>query len=154
MNKQSIEFLEKEFNIVVDSPGGIKKLRELILTLAMQGRLVEQDPNDQPAEKLIAEIEKEKKRLISKGKIKKQKSMPEITPEEVPYEMPKGWQWVRLSEIGQINPKNNVDDTIESGFVPMTLIEDGIKNCHTYETRVWREIRKGHTHIHYTNPIT
>ena len=147
MNKQSAELLEKQFGTVVDSPGGVKKLRELILTLAMQGKLVEQDPDDQPAGELIAEIEEEKKRLIAEGKIKKRKPLPEIEPEKVPYELPEGWEWVRLSEIGQINPKNDINDNIDSGFVPMSLIDDGITNRHSFEIRTWKEIKKGYTHI-------
>lgn len=75
------------------------KLRELILTLAMQGRLVEQDPNDPPASELLKEIEAEKKRLVKAGKIKKPKPLPPIEPEAMPYELPQGWEWVRFGNI-------------------------------------------------------
>lgn len=94
-----MELLEKHFDIAFDATDGIKRLRELILTLAMQGKLVPQDPSDQPACALLKEIEAEKKRLAKAGKIKAPKPLPEIKTEEVPYELPKGWEWVRLGEI-------------------------------------------------------
>jgi len=82
------------------SPYGIKKLRELILELAVRGRLVEQNPNDEPASVLLERIAKEKGRLIKEGKIKKQKPLPEISKEDKPFELPNGWLWVRLGDIG------------------------------------------------------
>ena len=97
-----MELLKKHFDTALESPNGIKKLRELILTLAMQGKLVSQDPKDQPASEFLKEIQAGKERLIIKGKIKKQKELPPIKPEEVPYEVPGGWVWTRLSLIGQI----------------------------------------------------
>jgi type I restriction enzyme S subunit len=92
--------LLKHFDVAIDAPDGVKKLRELILTLAMQGKLVPQDPQDQPASELLKEIEAEKKRLVKAGKIKEPKPLPPIKPEEIPYGLPKGWEWVRLINIG------------------------------------------------------
>ena len=79
---------------------GIKKLRELILELAVRGKLVPQDPNDEPASVLLEKIAKEKARLIKEGKIKKQKPLPEIGEDEKPFELPEGWVWQRVGEIG------------------------------------------------------
>jgi len=93
------EKLEKYFDTAFYAPEGIKKLRELILTLAMQGKLVPQDANDQPASELLKEIEAEKQRLVKEGKIKKQKPLPLIKPEEMPYELPQGWELVRIRDI-------------------------------------------------------
>lgn len=98
-----MELLEKHFDIAFAAPDGIKRLRELILTLAMQGMLVPQDPSDQPASELLKEIETEKKRLVKAGKIKVPKPLPEIRPQEVPYELPQGWTWVRLGTVAEIN---------------------------------------------------
>ncbi|AEJ03099.1 restriction modification system DNA specificity domain-containing protein [Nitrosomonas sp. Is79A3] len=78
---------------------GIKKLRELILELAVRGKLVPQDPNDEPAGELLKRIQVEKARLMAEGKIKKNKPLPPITDEEKPFELPKGWEWVRLGSI-------------------------------------------------------
>src|SRR5512139_2827346 len=91
-----MELLEQHFDTAFAAPGGIKKLRELILTLAMQGKLVPQDPNEQPASELLKEIEAEKQRLVKEGKIKQSKSLPEIKAEEAPYKLPKSWEWARL----------------------------------------------------------
>lgn len=99
--KDTVELLKRHFDIAVETKDGIKKLRELILTLGMQGKLVEQDPNDQPAIELLKEIEAEKKRLVEEGKIKAGKELPEIKAEEVPYEVPKGWTWTKLGGIAQ-----------------------------------------------------
>ncbi len=79
---------------------GIKKLRELILELAVRGKLVPQDPSDEPASALLARIAAEKARLVKEGKIKKPKTLPEIREEEKPFELPEGWEWQRLGAIG------------------------------------------------------
>jgi len=141
------EMLEKYFDTAFSAPEGIKKLRELILTLAMQGKLVPQDPNDQPASELLKEIEAEKQRLVKEGKIKKQKPLPPIKPEEMPYDLPQGWEWVRLGNIGLINPRNVAEDSVISGFVPMILIPEGYSEKLQYEVRKWGDIKKGYTHL-------
>lgn len=82
--------------LLADAPNGIKKLRELILELAVRGKLVEQDANDEPARELLKRIAEEKVRLVAEGKIKKQKELPEITQEENCFELPSGWEWSRL----------------------------------------------------------
>ena len=81
------------------SAHGIKKLRELILELAVRGKLVPQDPNDEPASVLLEKIAKEKERLIKEGKIKKQKPLSEITEDEKPFKLPVGWEWTRLGDV-------------------------------------------------------
>ncbi len=103
MNNETILLLEKYFDVAFAAPDGVKKLRELILSLAMQGKLVPQDPSDQSARELLKEIEAEKSRLVKDGKIKASKALPEIKPDEVPYDLPKSWEWVRLGEIGETN---------------------------------------------------
>jgi len=75
---------------------GIKKLRELILELAVRGKLVPQDPNDEPASVLLEKIAKEKARLIKEGKIKKQEPLPNIAEEEKSIKLPEGWEHIRL----------------------------------------------------------
>nr|WP_319800294.1 restriction endonuclease subunit S [Enterobacter hormaechei] len=81
---------------------GIKKLRELILELAVRGKLVPQDPNDEPASELLKRIAADKAELVKQGKIKKQKPLPEISEDEKPFELPVGWEWVTLATIGEI----------------------------------------------------
>jgi type I restriction enzyme S subunit len=85
---------------------GIKKLRELILELAVRGKLVPQNPEDEPASELLKKIDAEKAKLLAEGKIKKQKKLPEISEDEKPFELPKGWEWARLGTIASYgNPE-------------------------------------------------
>ncbi|MDR6743241.1 type I restriction enzyme S subunit [Herbaspirillum sp. 1173] len=100
MTDATRDLLEQHFDTAFAALDGIAKLRELILTLAMQGKLVEQDPTDQPASELLKDIDAEKQRLVKAGKIKAPKPLPPIKSEEVPYALPHGWEWVRLGEIG------------------------------------------------------
>lgn len=79
---------------------GIKKLRELILELAVRGKLVPQDANDEPASVLLEKVAIEKAELIKKGKSRRSKPLPEIREEEKPYYLPIGWEWVRLGNTG------------------------------------------------------
>lgn len=81
---------------------GIKKLRDLILELAVHGKLVPQDPNDEPASELLKRIAAEKAALVKQGKIKKQKPLPEISEDEKPFKLPVGWEWARLGEFTSI----------------------------------------------------
>ncbi|EAA9674969.1 restriction endonuclease subunit S [Salmonella enterica] len=87
---------------------GIKKLRELILELAVRGKLVPQDPNDEPASELLKHIAAEKAELVKQGKIKKPKPLPEISEEEKPFELPEGWEWVRFGSIYEMEYGNNL----------------------------------------------
>lgn len=79
-----------------------RKLENSILHYAMQGKLVEQDPSDEPAVELIKQINEEKKRLIEEKIIKKEKPLPPIGNEEIPFDIPKSWEWIRLGDICQI----------------------------------------------------
>ncbi|WP_416401077.1 restriction endonuclease subunit S [Alicycliphilus denitrificans] len=91
--------LLSNLDLLATAPGGVTKLRELILTLAVQGKLVPQDPADEPASVLLQKIRAEKDRLIAEGKIKRDKPLLPIIEEEKPFELPKGWEWVRLPEV-------------------------------------------------------
>jgi len=77
----------------------LKKIRQQILQDAVQGKLVPQDPIDEPASNLLEKIKAEKEELIRQKKIKKEKSLPEIKPEQAPFEIPENWVWCRLGEI-------------------------------------------------------
>lgn len=79
-----------------------EELKNSILQLAIQGKLVEQRPEEGTAEELYQQIQAEKKRLIKEGKIKKGKPLPEITEDEIPFDIPESWKWVRFGEIGQL----------------------------------------------------
>ncbi|HAS1239799.1 restriction endonuclease subunit S [Enterobacter cloacae] len=132
---------------------GIKKLRELILELAVRGKLVPQDPNDEPASELLKRIAAEKAELVRQGKIKKQKPLPEISEDEKPFELPKGWEWCRIGSVINIRaelvkPENYYDffqvapDIIEKGtgkvISKRTVKESGIKgpNSRFYKNQI------------------
>ena len=76
-----------------------QELKNSILQLAIQGKLVEQRPEEGTAEELFAQIQEEKQRLIAEKKIKKEKPLPEITEEEKPFEIPESWKWVRFGTV-------------------------------------------------------
>jgi type I restriction enzyme S subunit len=97
------------------SPHGIQKLRALILKLAVRGKLVAQDTNDEPASDLLKRIQVEKAKLIAEGKIKKDKTLPPIAEGEKPYELPKGWEWVRFGNIAQHNSGKTLDSGRNAG---------------------------------------
>ncbi|MFM0414382.1 restriction endonuclease subunit S [Paraburkholderia aromaticivorans] len=91
--------LTEGFNLLATAPDGIKRLRELILSLAVQGKLVPQDTNEAPASELLMQIRAEKDRLIAEGKIKKDKPLPTIVDEGKPFELPDGWEWSLLGDV-------------------------------------------------------
>jgi len=145
-----------------------KQLRQKILDLAIRGQLVPQDSSDEPASVLLEKIRAEKQTLIEQKKIKKDKKSSYITcdlspyqkytehfadgsskdiTDEIPFDIPENWAWCRLGEITMINPKNNIEDNKEVSFIPMTLISDGFSNKHSYEVRLWGDVKKGFTHF-------
>ena len=78
------------------------KLKQSVLQYAMEGKLVKQDPSDEPASELIKKIENKKAELIKEGKIKKSKKLPAITDDEKPFDIPDSWEWVRLDSLAQV----------------------------------------------------
>ena len=100
--------LLSKLNLLATAPGGVARLRELILTLAVQGKLVPQDPKDEPAGELLKKIRAEKDRLIAEGKIKRDKPLAEIAVDEKPFGLPAGWEWVRLGAIGVVASSSRV----------------------------------------------
>ncbi len=104
-----MELLEQYFDTAFDAPEGIPRLRELILKLAMQGKLVPQDSNELPVSELLRSIEAEKKWLVKERKIKVPKILSEIAAGDEPHSLPNGWQWVRLGAIGNIFNGNSMN---------------------------------------------
>ncbi|MBR5579412.1 MAG: restriction endonuclease subunit S, partial [Lachnospiraceae bacterium] len=88
-------------------------LKNSILQLAVQGKLVEQRPEEGTAKELLKKIKAEKEQLIKDKKIKKEKPLPEITDEEKPFEIPESWEWVRLSELCDMYTGNSISDAIK-----------------------------------------
>ena len=96
---------------------GIKKLRELILELAVRGKLVPQDPSDEPASVLLEKIAAEKAQLIKEKKIKKTAELCDITDEEKPFELPYGWHWLYLQDAAKYIQRGKSPSYSEIGDV-------------------------------------
>lgn len=91
--------IAENFDLLFTTEHSIEQLKQNILQLAVMGKLVPQDPNDEPASVLLEKITKEKARLVNERKIKKQKPLPPIGDEEKPFELPVGWEWCRLDDV-------------------------------------------------------
>lgn len=137
-DETKLEILQKSFP---------KKMKDSILQYAIQGKLTEQLESDGNARDLVEDIQKEKERLIKEGKIKKEKPLPAITEDEIPFDIPENWCWVRLGNVLQVNPRNHLEDDMEVSFVPMTLISEGYINRFESENRIWKSIKSGFTHF-------
>ena len=142
-----------------------KQLKNSILQWAIQGKLVPQDPNDEPASVLLDKIRQEKERLIKEKKIKRDKNASIIyrgednsyyekmlatgevkcIDEEVPFEIPQGWEWCRVSSLFQINPKVVAEDNTSAAFIPMEAISAGYGSEFRYYEKKWGEIKSGYT---------
>ncbi len=105
----------QHFDLLLDRPEAIDALEQTLLQLAVRGLLVPQDPADEPASVLLQKIRAEKDRLIAEGKIKRDKPLPPITDEEKPFELPVGWEWVRLANIADVRLGKMLDKAKNSG---------------------------------------
>ena len=110
----------------------IANLKSKILDLAMQGKLVPQDPADEPAAEML-------RRVNPKAKI--------ITDNPHYPQLPDNWVLTRIKDVFEINPKNKASDNIQAGFVPMASIHDGYSNKFHYDVKQWGEIKSGFTHF-------
>ena len=110
----------------------VERIKTKLLELAIMGKLVAQDPADEPAVDLL-------KRLNPNAVVSADTSH---------YSIPNTWIWVKLSDIFEINPKNhNNDDEDNCGFVPMSYVQDGYSGEHTFEVRKWGKVKKGYSHF-------
>jgi len=85
----------------------LQLLRQTILQEAGQGKLTKQDPTDEPATALLKRIKAQKEKIIKEGRLKKEKELPPITEDEIPFELPEGWVWCRLGECGVTQNRSN-----------------------------------------------
>ncbi len=92
----------EHFDTLFTTEASIDALKQTLLQLAVMGKLVPQDPNDEPASELLKRIQAEKAKLIAEGKITKSKPLGEIKAEEKPFDLPDGWEWTRLGNISQL----------------------------------------------------
>ena len=143
-----------------------ESLKKSILQEAIQGKLVPQIVREGTAHELLEQIKAEKLNLVKKGKLKKTalndsvifrgddnkyyeqvgKKCLDIT-DEIPFVIPETWQWVRIRDVFQLNPKNEADDEKLVAFIPMEKISAGYKSDFTFDTAKWGTIKKGFTHF-------
>ena len=110
----------------------VNQAKSKILELAMQGKLVLQDPNDESATDMLH-------RVNPKARI--------ITDNPHYPQLPDNWELSTIKDVFIINPKNKADDSTLAGFVPMASIDDGYSNSFTFETKEWGAIKSGFTHF-------
>ena len=142
-----------------------KQLKNSILQWAIQGKLVPQDPNDEPASVLLERIRAEKAKLVKEKKIKKDKNesiiyrgddnsyyekflatgVVKCIDEEIPFEIPSSWEWTRISSIFQLNPRVEANDNMLAAFIPMEAISAVYGSDYHYYERKWKEIKSGFT---------
>ena len=143
-----------------------EQLKKSVLQHAIEGKLVPQDETEGTAEELLLQIQKEKLKLYEENKLKKKdlehstifkgednkyyekigKNVTHID-EEIPFEIPKNWRWVRVKDIVQVNPKNEAADNTISAFIPMEKIKATFSSVYSYSEKKWGEIKSGFTHF-------
>ena len=144
--QQAWQRIAQHFDLLFTTEAAIDQLKQTILQLAVMGKLVPQNPNDEPASVLLEKIAEEKARLTNAKEIRKTKR-PATYDEEPQDFLPPNWAWTILYELGEIGPRNGLDDNLETAFVPMALIPDGYGKKARFETRLWKEIKTGFTHF-------
>ena len=142
------------------------RLKKSILQEAIQGKLVPQIAEGGTAQELLEQIKKEKQKLVKEGKLKKSafnnsvifrgddnkyyeqigKKCLDIT-DEIPFVIPETWQWVRIRDVFQLNPKNEAEDETLAAFIPMEKVSAGYKSDFTFDLVKWGNIKKGFTHF-------
>ncbi|MCP6762547.1 MAG: restriction endonuclease subunit S [Fischerella sp. CENA71] len=124
----NIEIFLQNFDVLTDTPSGIAKLRELILHLAVCGKLVAQDINDDLASALLTKIKTEKERLIEEKKIRNKFTSVAIKLTEIPFNIPQSWEWVRIRDIGKVvgggTPNTTQSDYYTDNGIPWITPSD------------------------------
>ena len=110
--------IEQHFDVLFTTEHSIDTLKQTILQLAVMGKLVPQDPNDEPASELLKKIAAEKAQRIKDGKIKKSKPLPPITDDEKPFDLPNDWEWVRLADV--IDVRDGTHDSPKDAIAGIT----------------------------------
>lgn len=125
-----------------------KQLTDSILQMAIQGKLVPQDPNDEPASVLLERIREKKKRMVKEKLLKKTAlAETEINADDIPFDIPESWVWTTISNIFTINPKVIGKDNDNAAFIPMEKIDAGYSSSFTYEVKKWKEIKSSYTNF-------
>ena len=142
------------------------KLRKSILQAAIQGKLVPQIAKEGTVKELLEQIKAEKQKLVKEGKLKKSALTDSVIfkgddnkyyenhgknvvciDTEIPFEIPSSWQWVRLANVVQVNPKNDAPNETRAAFIPMECVDTTYLSKYTYHEKKWGDIKAGFTHF-------
>lgn len=142
------------------------KLKRSILQEAIQGKLVPQIPEEGTAQVVLDQIQTEKQKLVKEGRFKKSALTDSVIYKgddnkyyenhgknvvcidtEIPFEIPSSWQWVRLANVVQVNPKNDAPNETQAAFIPMECVDATYLSKYTYHERKWGDIKAGFTHF-------
>lgn len=117
----NLESFSENFETLTDAPNAVVKLREIILQLAVRGKLVRQDPNDEPAQILFDRIKAEIQEFIKQKKVREIKALPLINDKDKPFEIPQNWKWCRLGEIIRISSGDSLSShkMANEGTIPV-----------------------------------
>ena len=141
------ELLLAHYDRVADAPDAIGRLRRFVIDLAVRGKLVKQNPADEPASELLKRIAAEMARLLKARAIRKPRAVAPLNESGFPFSLPMGWEWAQIAQLGVVSPRNKAQDDHRASFVPMKLIAAEYGVGHQHEARPWADIRKGYTHF-------
>lgn len=140
-----------EFGHIADAPGGIARLRELVYQFAVTGKLTQQKEEDGGADSVLTNVTRIRKQLIAEKKFKRSPKLDSAQLVPPLIDLPPSWRWSRLLDLGEINPRNQVEEDSESmimaTFVPMAAVSELHSIAIAGDVRPWSEIKKGYTHF-------
>ncbi|MBN7818482.1 restriction endonuclease subunit S [Bowmanella yangjiangensis] len=140
-----------EFGHIANAPGGIARLRELVYQFAVTGKLTQQREEDGGADSVLTNVARIRKQLIAEKKFKRSPKLESTQLVPPLIDLPPSWRWSRLLDLGEINPRNQVEEDSESvimaTFVPMAAVSELHSIAIAGDVRPWSEIKKGYTHF-------
>jgi type I restriction enzyme S subunit len=146
--QQAWKTLAQHFDDLFTTEDSIDQLKQTILQLAVMGKLVPQDPKDEPASVLLERIREEKDRLVEEGKLKIEKPLPPISSNEIRYALPKGWAWCRMWDLGYIGNGSTPDKkefTNNSGDIPYLKVYNIVNQKVAFDYKPQYILRSCHT---------
>jgi type I restriction enzyme S subunit len=143
----SNEWFFEKFALIADAPGAVERMRELVLQLAVTGKLVRQDQNDEPASELIKNALSYADDDVTTAQRDRDNGRWKIVVDSGLSELPLGWTWTCNAMIGNTSPRVDVSDDARVAFVPMNLIPKDYRETLSPEIRLWKEIKRGYTHF-------
>ena len=140
-----------EVGHIANAPGGVALLREVVYQFAVTGKLTLQREEDGCADRVLSNVSRIRNQLIADKKFKRSPKLESAQLISPRIAIPPSWRWSRLLDLGEINPRNKVDEDSESPvmatFLPMAAVSELHSSTIAGDVRSWSEIRKGYTHF-------